>query len=261
MKFRILFFSLLMVFSVVIFGQEASEASPASLYNAGVSAIKTKDYTTALEKFSAALEKADPEADVKVIALSKKNGANAAYAIGSSLLKKDDLEGALTAFNKGLELNDQSYVCAYGKAKVLVEQTSPEALDAYFSAAELAKAAGKEDKATEYIERAGKIVSKAYFADDFETTVKSGEMLLEKMDDADTRYYVAKALIKSKKGAEAVPHAMKAKELGGDEKEGKFMMVYAEALEASGDMTAAKKAFAEVPQGKYYEVAQYKVKQ
>ena len=264
MKFRILFstlFSLFILAALTAQDSDGAEASATSLYNDGIAAIKAKDYQTALDKFTAALEKADPEADEKVIKLSKKNGANAAYAVANKKMKADDLEGALALFEKGIELNDKSYLCAYGKAKVLGEQKSDDALNAYFDAADLAIAAGKEDKAKDYVDRAGKIVSKAYFDKEYESAVANGTKLIERMDDAGVRYYLAKSLIKLNNGSEAIPHAEKAKELGGSEDEGKYIMVYAEALEASGDMTAAKKAFAEVPQGKYYEVAQYKVNQ
>lgn len=243
-------------------GQEsdAAPASMASVYNEGLSSLKAKDYDAAFKKFLEVVESADAEADAKVLGLAKKNGASAAYAVGNKAMKDKKLDDAMAKYEMGSKLDPASYTCAYGKAKVLAAQGSDEAMDAYFAAAKLAKEANKTSRAESYIKSSGKIVSKAYFAKDYDATIASATKYLTVAESKDVRYYAAKALIKNGKGSEAVEHAMKAKELGGVEKEGKFMMVYAEALEAKGDKAGAAKAYAEVPQGKYFESAQYKSK-
>ena len=261
MKIRFFSFVLFLSFSVFMSAQDSDEAATAaSVYNDGVAALKTKDYETALNNFLQAIELADPEKDAKVVGLAKRNGASAAYALGNTAMKAKEYDAAMSKYEKGFELNPDSYTCAYGKAKVLAAKGDDGAMDAYFTAAELAKAADKADRAESYIKSASKIISKAYFAKEYDKTVASAEKYLTVGESVDVRYYIAKALIKQKNGSAAVEHAMKAKELGGVEKEGKFMMVYAEALEASGDKTGAAKAYAEVPQGKYFESAQYKAK-
>lgn len=260
---KIRFFTLILFISTTLLVGQDSDTAPASIasiYNEGLSSLKAKDYNAAYTKFLEVVESADAEADAKVLGLAKKNGASAAYAIGNSLMKDKKLDEAMAKYEKGAELNPDSYTCAYGKAKVLAAKGSGEAMDAYFAAAELAKAADKASRAESYIKSSGKIISKSYFAKDYDATIANGTKYLAVAESMDVRYYTAKALIKKGKGSEAVEHAMKAKELGGVEKEGKFMMVYAEALEASGDKAGAAKAYAEVPQGKYFESAQYKSK-
>ena len=262
MKIRFYFLTLFMGITFMVAGQDddAAEATATGLYNEALTSMKAKDYEAAFSKFVAAIEKADPSADEKVVKLAKANGSSAAYGAGNTLLKAKKYDEAMTRFSKGLELNEKSYTCAYGKAKVLAAKKSPEALDAYFAAAELAKSADKADRAKSYVKSAGKIISKSYFAKDYDATISNGEKYLAVDESADVSYYVAKSLMKKGKGSDAVAHAMKAKELGGAEKEGKFIMAYAEALEASGDKTGAKKVFLEVPKGKYFESAQYKAK-
>jgi len=156
-------------------------------------------------------------------------------------------------------MESKSYTCAYGIAKTHDEQDNvKEAVGSYIAAADIATSAGKADRAERYISRAGNIVGLTYGDKKYDDAIAAGELFLETQDDAGVRYYVAKALAAKGKPSDALDHANKAMELGGLEDEGKYQMLVAETLEATGNKSAAAAAYAKVPAGKYAKVAKYK---
>jgi len=63
----------------------AQTATAASLYNKGLASLKAKDYETGYPQIMEALKAAEAEGNEKVATLAKKNGAKAAYNLGSNL--------------------------------------------------------------------------------------------------------------------------------------------------------------------------------
>ncbi len=251
---------LFMLGTSLAIAQDAETA--AGVYNDGLALLKAKEYSQALDKMLKAIELADPEEDAKVLKLAKGNGAIAAYYAGNADMKNKDMDAAMSKYEKGLELNPGNYTCKYGIAKVLDEKgMTVDAITAYFDAADAATAAGKGDRGEKYLDRAANMVGTTFSDKKFDDAIAAGEAYLARGESHEVRYYVAKSLIEQGKGAEALAHAEKAKELGGSEDEGKYLLVYAEALEASGNTSAAATAYKAVPQGKYYEHAQYKAGQ
>ncbi len=150
--FPLLLFCLM---SIVVTAQEAAavaqDATAASHYNEGLTALKAKEYAKGYELMLKAIEMADPEEDKQVLQLAKTNGARAAYYAGNAAAKGGDMEDALAKFEKGLELNPQAHTCAYGKGKALYDKEMyGEAIDAYLMAASIAKEAGAADKEQSY---------------------------------------------------------------------------------------------------------------
>ncbi len=240
--------------------QEAATETAAGLYNDGLAKLKAKEYPAAVELMTKAIEIADPTEDAKVVRLAKGNGAIGAYYVGSGLLKQEKFDEATASFEKGLAWNPKSYTCAYGIAKSFDEQDqTAKAVEAYLNAAEIATTAGKADRAEKYTKRAGNIVGLAYGDKKYDDAIAAGELFVLAQDDADVRYYIAKSLAAKGKPSDALEHANKAKELGGMEDEGKYQMLVAETLEATGNKSAAASAYKNVPaSGKYAKVAKYK---
>lgn len=250
---------LLLVGLSMAMAQDAAPETAAGLYNDGLAKLKAKAWPEAVELLTKSIEMADPTEDAKVLSLAKKNGSIGNYYKGNALLKEEKFDEAMASFKLGLEWNPQSYTCAYGIAKSLDEQDSvQQAVAAYVEAADIATAAGKADRAERYISRAGNIVGLTYGDKKYDEAIAAGELYLATQDDAGVRYYVAKALAAKGKPSDALDHANKAMELGGMEDEGKYQMLVAETLEATGNKSAAAAAYGRVPPGKYAKVAQYK---
>jgi tetratricopeptide (TPR) repeat protein len=248
----------------LLFAQDAPTETAAGLYNEGLASLKNKEYSTAYDKIMKSIEIADPENenDAKVLPLAKANGSIACYYLGQSLLKETKFDEAMAKFEQGLELNAKSYTNQYGIASALDKKGMiPEAVDAYLKAASVATEAGKADRAGKYVERAGNKVGVTYGKKNYDDAIAAGELFLAEHESADVSFYVSKALLKKGKAADAVQHAEKAKELGKEEGEGKYIMNYAEALEAAGQKAAAKAAYGQVPSGKYAQSAKYKADQ
>ncbi len=258
-------FSLLLVLccTTLMIAQEAATESAASLYNAALTEMKAKNYEAALEGMLKAIESVDPdsESDAKVLRLAKGNGAIAAYYSGNTFLKEKNYDEAMARFEKGTELNPKSYTCLYGQARVLDgKDMMPEAIAAYFVAAEAATAAGKADRGEKYVARAENMVGSTYSKKKYDDAIAAGEAFLASKESKSVSYYMAKSLLAKGKASDALAHAEKAKELGGDEDEGKYIMVLAETLEAMGNKSGAVAAYKQIPAGKYKEMADYKAK-
>ena len=257
--------SLLVLFGVSSWAQDAAEATAettASVYNDAIAALKGKEYEKALEMLEKSIEMADPEADAKVLDLAKKNSAIASYYVGNNLMKAGNMEEALSTYKKGIEYNEGQYTNYYGIAKVMDKTgTLMEAVDAYVMAGQKASDAGKADRAEQYVGKAANKIGRAYSGKKWNEVVEAGSKFLETNESADVNYYVAKACIEKKDGSTALAHAEKAVELGGETEEGKYLLAHAEALELSGNLPAAAAAYKKVPQGKYYDHAQYRAGQ
>ncbi|MDH3651167.1 MAG: tetratricopeptide repeat protein [Saprospiraceae bacterium] len=257
---RISMLLILLSSTTFLIAQDATAETAASLYNDGLANLKAKEYSAAYEKLMKAIEVANPEEDAKVLSLAKANGSISCYYLGNALLKEKNYDEALAKFEKGLELNPKSYTCQYGIGSALDKKGMlVEAVKNYLKAADVATDAGKADRAEKYVSRAENKVGVTYGKKNYDDAITVGELVLAVQESANVSYYMAKALIKKGQASDAIPHAEKAHSLGQSADEGKYIMAYAEALEAAGQKSAAVEAYKKVPAGKYAETAKYKV--
>ena len=260
---KTLFSLLLLAFgSVMLIAQDGGDAAEtaASLYNKGLEALKSKSYTEGYDLLMKAIDMADPEEDADVLKLAKANGSKAAYYAGSSDSKAGNHDAAIEKFEKGIELDPASYTNQSGIGKTLrAKGMQLDAIDAYLKAGAMATEAGKADRAASYAKTVSAIVSKLYTAKKYDDVVAGGQKFLDAGHEKETvSYYIAQALFKSGKASDAIAHAEKAVELGGDASEGKYIYTLAQILEKAGQKSAAMAKYRDVPPGKYYENAQYK---
>jgi len=246
--------------SVALSAQE--EATAASLYNDGVAKYKEQDYAGAMELFEQALEIADPSSDTdsQVIGLAKKNGAVAAYRAATTKRKEKEYDAAIRMYEKGMEWAPESYSNFLGRALTLDRKgEDTEAVKAYLKAAEVAEAAGKADKAEQYVAKAEVTVEKAAVSKNWDQVFEMAEAFGDR-ESADLHNCMTRAYIAKNDGLQALKHAQKAVGMATKEQD-KFQFYLAKAYEANGETGKAAKAYSEVPQGKYYENAQYKAKE
>ncbi len=260
MMTRISILFLLLLSTTYLIAQEAPAETAAGLYNDGLAHLKAKEYSAAYEKLMKSIEIANPDEDAQVLGLAKANGSIACYYLGNALLKEKKYDEALAKFQKGLELNPKSYTNQYGIASATDKKGMVvKAVQHYLEAASLATASGKADRAQRYIDRAGNKVGVTYGKEKYDEAIAAGEIFLADHESADVSYYMAKALLKKGQAADAIEHAAKAHALGQGEDEGKYIMAYAEALEAAGQTSEAIELYKKVPAGKYAQTAKYKV--
>ncbi|GAA5222253.1 tetratricopeptide repeat protein [Membranihabitans marinus] len=243
-------------FSVV----QAQDATPASMYNDGVAALKAKDYDKALDLLTSALEAADPEEDKQIVSLAKKNSAVAAYYAGNAARKAKDYDSALEKYETGISVSPSFYANYIGKALSLNSKGDVMgALQAYIVGSGEAEKVGKADKAEEMMDKATIFVSKAYTAKKWDETLELGKTYLESTPSADVHFYMARAYKEKGNLKEALANANKAIELGEGGKDGRNYFAQAEVYEGLGDTSAALEAYKKVPSGTYGEMAKYKV--
>lgn len=244
--------------SVVLHAQEQSAAG---LYNDGLALLKEKKYEEGFQMMEKALEFAgDSENDQKVIQLSKKNGAIAAYNVGNAKKKSGMTEAALTWYEKGIEFNPSYAPNVAGKAIVLHDLgRSVDAIDAYIQSGDMYSEKGDAEKAGKLYNQADIIVGKLYTGDDFENATEAGEFYLSKREDADVAYYTARAYEKLENYEKALEYSNLIFEYAGDEVEDKFHMARAAAHEGLGQNTEAIEAYKQVTGDKYMERAKYKI--
>jgi Flp pilus assembly protein TadD len=256
---------LLLVFLLaagMLSAQESATETAAGVYNDGLTALKAKEYSKALDLMVKAMEIADPEADAQVLKLAKQNGSIAAYYAGNDEIKEKNYEAAMMKFDKGIELNDKSYTNFYGKAKALDDEgKTAEAVEAYIKAADVATATGKGERAEKYLSRAENMIAVSYGDKKYDEAIAAGEAYLATHESMDVSYYLAKSMVEKGQASDAIAHAMKAHELGGDADDGKYVLGLAEVYEAAGNKSAAAETYGKVPKGKYYDHAQYKAGQ
>lgn len=242
--------------------QDAATETAAGVYNDGLAALKAKEYGKAYDLMLKAIDIADPAADAQVLKLAKGNGAIAAYYAGNDDAKAGDFDAAMMKYDKGIELNSTSYTNYYGKAKALDDQGQvAKAVEGYIKAAEVATAGNKADRAEKYLSRAENMIAVSYGDKKYDEAILAAEVFLGNHESMEVSYYLAKSLVEKGKASDAVVHAEKAKDLGGDAEEGKYILALAEVYEALGNKDAAADAYSKVPKGKYYDHAQYKAGQ
>jgi hypothetical protein len=242
--------------------QDAATETAAGVYNDGLTSLKAKEYAKAYDLMLKAIEIADPAADAQVIKLAQQNGSIAAYYAGNDDVKGKNFEAAMMKFEKGIELNDKSYLNFYGKAKALDDEgKTTEAVVAYIKAAEIATATSKDERSEKYLSRAANMIAVSYGDKKYDEAIAAGQAYLAAHESTDVSYYLAKSMVEKGQASDALTHAMKAHELGGDAEEGKYVLGLAEVYEAAGNKSAAAETYAKVPKGKYYDHAQYKAGQ
>lgn len=269
-KIRI-FYTLLLLFfgtSVMLNAQEeAAEVSAASLYNDALEMLKAKDYEGAYPLLIQALEIADPEdeTDAKVIDLTKKNGARAAYSLGTAALKGKDYEKALEYYGQGVEWLPSYYANVLGKAQALERlDKDQEAVVAYVTAGKLAAEGGKADRAESYFSKAAIIVGKTYAAKKYDDAIALADAYLELHPDMhDVHYYLGSSLLDKGDAAKALAELDKAIEMASDESDelSKYFYKKGQAHEKLGQKSDAIAAYGKVTDPKYKEAADYQINQ
>ena len=252
----------LVSFSLVLSAQDQPTA--AGLYNEGLAQMKAKAFTEALPLFMEAIEKADPENeyDAKVVSLARKNGAIAAYYVGSDLRKEENYEGAMEKFDLGIGYDPGFYANYIGRAQTLegLGQTV-EAVKAYVNAAAASKAAGKEDRSDQLISKAENFAALAYADENWEAVMSHAQAFLELNETGDTHFYRAYALKETGMYEKAIEHAEKGMELDQGEDMGRYRMVKAGSLEKMGKKEEAIAVYQSITSGKYAERAKYNADQ
>ncbi|MEQ8707267.1 MAG: hypothetical protein RIC19_25265 [Phaeodactylibacter sp.] len=256
-------FSIFGLFTNTLNAQEEQQASAASLYNDGLEKLKAKDYESALELMGQALEAADSssETDIKVMQLAKKNGAIAAYYVGSKARKADDFEKAQEVYQQGVEYNPGFYANYIGKAQALEGlEMMAKAVGAYQKAGDVCEKAGKADKAEKMKSKAENMVAVAWGDKDWALVKDMAEAYLEGGKSADVHYYLSDALLSDGSSDDALMHVDKAIELTSTDAD-KYIMQKAEILKAKGDSAGAIEAYKMVKDSKYVERAKYEIGQ
>jgi len=248
-----------LAFGLVTTVHAQEEVSAASLYNEGLEFLKAKNYEEALPLMEKAIEVADPEADAKVVQLAKRNGAIAAYKVGSDLRKEKDFAAALKAFDTGIDYAPGFYANYIGRAQSLEDTgETVEALKAYLMAAEVSEKGKKADKAEQMYAKAENMVAVTYGDKKWDETKALASAFLETSETPDVHYYMAAALKGSGDTAKAIEHAQKAIESADGDKS-KYLMVLAESYEQAGQKNQAVDAYKQVTDSKYAERAKFKV--
>lgn len=243
--------------------EEEQTASAASLYNDGLAKLKAKEYDAAFELMGQALETADSssETDIKVMQLAKKNGAIAAYYVGTNVRKADDHEKALEAYQQGLDYNPGFYANYIGKAQALEGMDMmAKAVGAYQTAGVACEKAGKADKAEQMNSKAENMVAVAWGDKDWALVKDMAAAYLEGGESADVHYYLSDALLSDGSKDDALMHAEKAIELAADGAD-KYLMQKAEILKSKGDTAGAIEAYKMITDSKYVERAKYEIGQ
>lgn len=245
------------------FSLSAQEASAASLYNKGYASLKAKDYETGYPQIEEALKAAEAEGNEKVINLAKKNGAKAAYYVGSAKRKAKAYDEAITLFKRGMELNPEYSSNYMGLAQAYNSQGKKvEAVESYLAAAELSEKAGKADRAAQLVKKASSIVGKLYTAKDYAKAIEAGKAHLAKKETAAAHYYVAKSYDKQKDSANASTHINKAVEMaeaGGEAAADKYYWAQGNILEAVSKKADALAAYKKITGEKYKANAEYRI--
>jgi hypothetical protein len=256
-------FAIFGLFTNTLSAQEEQQASAASLYNDGLGKLKAKEYDAAYELMGQALEAADSssETDVKVMELAKKNGAIAAYYVGSGARKTDDYEKALESYQQGVDYNPGFYANYIGKAQALEGlDMMAKAVGAYQSAGAVCEKAGKADKAEKMYSKAENMVAVAWGDKDWALVKDMAEAYLEGGESAAVHYYLSDAMLSEGSKDEALMHAEKSIELTAEGAD-KYIMQKAEVLKSKGDTAGAIEAYKMITDSKYLERAKYEIGQ
>ena len=263
MKFKniIAFAAFILVASLGLNAQDEVK-SAASLYNDGLALLKEKNYVEGLPIMEEALAKGTEEGNEKVIELSKKNGAIAAYNVAKSKVQEKNLEEAITIYNKGIKLNPKYSSNYRGLANVYKKQKNLDmAVDNYLKASKVASENNKAERAAKSMKSISVIVGKQYVAKNYDTVIDLGKKALEVEDHALINYYVSRSYATKKDYQAAFDHATKAIELGTtkEQMEDKYYVALAEAHVGLGQTSEAIKAYEMIKEDTYLEHAKYQI--
>lgn len=244
-------------------GAEDQPASAVSLYNEGLTKLKAKEYEAALPMFVEAISVADSssETDVKVIGLAQRNGAIAAYYVGTAQRKAEQLAEAAETYQTGIDYNPGFYANYIGLAQALDDQGDKvAAVTAYLNAADIC---GKSDKTKDKVEsmenKATNTVIRLYVDKKMDEAVTAADAFLAVKESADIYTYKARALQANGKSQDALAAIEKAGTLiaEGDNAD-MFHFAKGEIHEALGQKADAIAAYQKAG-GKYADAAKYKV--
>lgn len=251
-------FCLVALFSLSLVAQEAAAPTAAGIYNKGLAALKAKNYEEGFPMMEQALQLATESNNEKVMGLAKTNGAMAAYNLGMKKLKTKDFAGANELFEKGIGMSAKYSSNYLGQARILNDQGKySEAMDAFFVAADKAKAENKPKKASEAEKRAKSIVTTLYKAKKHADVVAMGEKFLAKAQNADVSYYVGKSMVENGNDTGAIAHFDAA--LNGIKDTDKVNYAKAQSLEKMGKNADAVAAYKLVTGEKYKAQVAHKV--
>ena len=238
------------------------EKSAAKLYNEGLAFLKAKDYAAGLPLLEQALEKATADGNEKVIKVSKKNGARAAYNLGNAKKKEGAHDEAIELYNKGIAWSPD-YPANYKGLAAATEAKGEklEAIKMYITAGDKTTEGGKAEKAAKLYKKAQNMVGKIYQGKDYESAITAGKAFLEMRDNAEVCYYVCRAITESTPTEEAITYADKAIELSGEEVNDKYYVAKAKAYEKLSKNADAIEAYKLVTGEKYKPQAEYKIKE
>lgn len=264
---RISVLLLLLTCSLTVFAQDeaAADSAPSavSLYNEGLEKLKAKEFDTALPLLVDAIAAADTtsETDQKVIGLAQRNGAIAAYYVGTDQRKAEDLDAAIETYALGIEYNPGFYANYIGLAQALDDkEENVQAVTAYLDAAEIcAKSEKTADKVESMETKATNTVIRLFLDDKVDQSLAAAEAFLAKKETADIYVYQAKALMA--KGDKEAALAAVDKGIGllnDDSNDDLAYFTKGEVHEALGQKDAAVDSY-KMAGGKYADAAQYKV--
>jgi tetratricopeptide (TPR) repeat protein len=268
---RISVLFLFLLLSVSAFSQEEATAESAedqpasavSLYNDGLTKLKDKDYTAALPLMVEAIAAADTtsETDQKVIGLAQRNGAIAAYYVGTDQRKEEKIADAIETFKMGIEYNPTFYANFIGLAQALDDNGDKvEAVTAYLKAAEVCAQSDKTADKVESMEtKAMNTVIRLYVDKDMDQTLAAADAFLAMKESADIYAYKARALQGKGQSQEALAAAEKAlATLGEGDNADMLYFAKGEIHEALGQKDDAIAAYQKAG-GKYADSAKYKI--
>ncbi|PHN01546.1 hypothetical protein [Flavilitoribacter nigricans] len=267
-RISLLFF--LLALSVTGYSQEeasseTAETAPSavSLYNEGLEKLKAKEFEAALPLLVDAIAAADTtsETDVKVIGLAQRNGAIAAYYVGTGQRKAEELEKAIETYQLGIEYNPDFYANHIGLAQALDDnEQKVEAVSAYMKAAEVCNMSEKtKDKVESMENKATNTVIRLFLDDKVDETLAAAEAFLALKETSDVLTYKAKALAAKGDNSGALAAADKAVAMV-SEAANKDLVYFTkgEIHQALGQNDAAIESY-KMAGGKYADAAQYKI--
>lgn len=235
----------------------------AKLYlNSGLNNYKAKKFSTAEKDLKKSAEYAEKVGDEKTLKTANAYVARVNYSFGLSLLKKNEVDQAMTNLNEALKYDPDYYKAYYGLALVYKAKDMPAEMEnAVSKMIEL----GGDD--TKYINRTKSVAekfflkegSKALQAKNYETAVDYLNQSLKYGEpDANTYYYLAIANNSSGKPDAAIEAVEKGLQLEEGDKSNLYFEK-AKAHEAKGNVTAACDAYKKVNSGPNQELAKYKI--
>lgn len=267
-RISVLFF--LLSLSVTGFSQdegtaEATEAAPSavSLYNDGLTKLKAKEFDAALPLLVDAIAAADTtsETDLKVIGLAKRNGAIAAYYLGTDQRKADKTDEAVETYQLGIDYNPDFYANHIGLAQALDDKGEKvKAVGAYMMAAEVCNKSEKtKDKVESMENKATNTVIRLFLDEKVDETLEAAEAYLAIKESPDVLTYKAKALSAKGDNAAALTAIEKAAGMA-DQASNKDLVYFTkgEVHQALGQNSEAIDSF-KMAGGKYADAAQYKI--